>query len=61
MGAAYIECSSKEMTGVDEVFQLAVNTVVGVEEQEFYGAGTGPTGKSGSGGRKVKKRTCKIL
>lgn len=59
MGAAYIECSSKEMTGVDDVFQLAVNTVVGIDEQGFYGSN--PAGKSGQGGRKVKKRTCKIL
>ncbi|PCG97302.1 Small GTPase superfamily, Ras type [Penicillium occitanis (nom. inval.)] len=59
MGAAYIECSSKEMTGVDEVFELAVNTVVGVEEQGYYGPG--PSGKGGVTGRKVKKRSCKIL
>lgn len=59
MGAAYIECSSKEMTGVDEVFELAVNTVVGVEEQGYYGPA--PSGKGGVAGRKVKKRTCKIL
>lgn len=59
MGASYIECSSKEMTGVDEVFELAVNTVIDVEEQGSYGPG--PNGKGGAGGRKVKKRSCKIL
>ncbi|EED13025.1 Rho GTPase Rho4, putative [Talaromyces stipitatus ATCC 10500] len=59
MNAAYIECSSKEMKGVEEVFELAVNTVVGVEEQGYYGPG--PSGKGGAVGRKVKKRTCKIL
>lgn len=31
MGAVYVECSSKEMDGVEEVFELAVNTVVGQE------------------------------
>lgn len=31
MGAIYVECSSKEMKGVEEVFELAVNTAVGQE------------------------------
>lgn len=46
------------MTGVDEVFELAVNTVV-EEEQGFHAPG--PSGKAVARGRKVKKRTCKIL
>lgn len=57
MGAAYVECSSKEMRGVDEVFELAVNTAVGVEEEEASWSGRGKSG----GGRKIKKRSCKIL
>ena len=28
MGAAYMECSSKEMTGVEEIFEQAILTVV---------------------------------
>ncbi|PGH34265.1 GTP-binding protein rhoC [[Emmonsia] crescens] len=58
MGAIYVECSSKEMRGVDEVFELAVNTAVGIEEQGWNGRDS----SSGSGGRKrAKKRTCKLL
>lgn len=58
----YVECSSKEMKGVDEVFELAVNTAVGQEieiqqqkdAQQRYGGG----GKS----KKAKKgRNCPIL
>lgn len=59
MGAMYIECSSKEMNNVEEVFEMAVNVVVDVEEEELayasgaidpntrgleYGAGNGFTG-----------------
>lgn len=64
MGAAYIECSSKEMRGVDEVFELAVNTAVGAEEEGWYdhsGEGTGGDPSSFGRRRKVKKRSCKIL
>lgn len=62
MGAMYVECSSKEMIGVDDVFELAVNTAVGQEmeiqqqkdSQQKYGGG----GKS----KKSKKtRNCPIL
>lgn len=65
MGATYVECSSKEMRGVDEVFELAVNTVVGAEEQGWDGRGTSSSSGKGSGGGtgpgKRKKRSCKIL
>ncbi|KAF9891844.1 Rho GTPase [Aspergillus nanangensis] len=68
MNASYVECSSKEMHGVDEVFQLAVDTVVGFEEQTSWNAPSSrASGKTPAGGgprmgpKKVKKRTCKIL
>jgi Ras family protein A len=32
MGALYMECSSKEMTGVHEIFEAAINTVVAEAE-----------------------------
>lgn len=57
MGATYVECSSKQMLGVDEVFELAVNTVIGVEESVWN-----PKDSSRpKGGKKVKKRSCKLL
>jgi hypothetical protein len=70
MNAAYIECSSKEMRGVDEVFAMAVDTVVSAEEQDWMGTSqnNGTSSKFGGGSgyprighKKVKKRTCKIL
>jgi Ras family protein A len=61
MGATYIECSAKESRGVDQVFELAINTAVAVEDKNT--ADPGPTNGGGGwkGGKKVKKRTCKIL
>ncbi|PGH07043.1 GTP-binding protein rhoC [Blastomyces parvus] len=56
MGAIYVECSSKEMRGVDEVFELAVNTAVGFEEQ-----GRDSSSGAGGGRKRAKKRTCKLL
>ncbi|KAJ5159825.1 GTP-binding protein rhoC [Penicillium canariense] len=67
MGAAYAECSSKEMRGVDEVFAKAVDTVVGVEDEGYNTQPTNnrssgkPSGGGGRSGKKIKKRTCKIL
>ncbi|KAL4898909.1 hypothetical protein BDW74DRAFT_120861 [Aspergillus multicolor] len=64
MNASYVECSSKEMRGVDSVFQLAVDTVVAVEEQNWDTRLPSSAGKPGgkpTGGKKIKKRSCKIL
>ena len=67
MGATYVECSSKEMTGVQEIFDLAVDTAVGREtqmkerrqtQQSFGGKGTN-AGVVRE--KKSKKRECRIL
>lgn len=66
MGATYVECSSKEMRGVDEVFAKAVDTVVAIEEQGYiaqksnYRSSSKPSGGGGPS-KKIKKRNCKIL
>jgi len=57
MGATYIECSAKESKGVDQVFELAINTAIAVEDKQK----SDPGATSSGGGKKVKKRTCKIL
>ncbi|KAL2813901.1 P-loop containing nucleoside triphosphate hydrolase protein [Aspergillus granulosus] len=64
MNASYVECSSKEMRGVDGVFQLAVDTVVSLEEEQTWDTRLPASGKGGkphAGSKKVKKRSCKIL
>ncbi|KAH6711035.1 P-loop containing nucleoside triphosphate hydrolase protein [Leptodontidium sp. MPI-SDFR-AT-0119] len=63
MGARYMECSSKEMTGVDEIFTEAINTVVAndrsnqQQQTSSSGGGSGPQ----VGGIKKKKRNCRFL
>ncbi len=58
MGATYMECSSKEMTGVDEIFESAVTMAIGEEKKNRSQAG----GSSKSGGpKKSRKRDCRIL
>jgi len=67
MGAQYIECSSKEAQGIDDVFELAVNTAVG-QEIEIKKAQESAQRMSAVGGlgmgrkeKKTKKRQCPIL
>lgn len=58
MNAKYVECSAKEQKGVAEVFQLAINTAVQVEEASYE------TKKTTQGNQKVKKpkkSRCKFL
>lgn len=74
MGAIYVECSSKESRGVDEVFDLAITTAIRCQEGGAGEVGGGGYGKSGGGGnggqlqalggggrQKVRRRGCKIL
>lgn len=60
MGAEYMECSSKEMDGVEEIFDRAVTLAVGDEYKERPQNG-GHVSTFSRGTKKVKKRTCKIL
>lgn len=69
MGAFYMECSSKEMNGVEDIFDKAITMAVGDEyfapdEKVFSkpGLASRPSGVSGSGPAKKKKsRSCTIL
>lgn len=67
MGARYMECSSKEMTGVEEIFTEAINTVVindRSNQQTTSSSPNAPPGTSGSQGvmiPKKKKRSCRFL
>ncbi|KAJ9632348.1 RHO4 protein [Taxawa tesnikishii (nom. ined.)] len=70
MGAHYMECSSKEMTGVHEIFETAINTVVAESEGVTYSSQSpskpGPSGARAPAStapvpKKKKKSSCKIL
>ncbi|KAL2759604.1 hypothetical protein ACRALDRAFT_1047005 [Sodiomyces alcalophilus JCM 7366] len=72
MNAQYMECSSKEMSGVDEVFERAILTVVANDrkniEAHMAAAGSSNGGGRSSGGANIpvvgrlkKKRNCKLL
>lgn len=68
MGAMYVECSSKEMSGVHEVFELAVDTAVGrenktKEQKQTYQQFNNTAGLMAAGKPKKSKRRgpCTIL
>ncbi|KAG6035884.1 hypothetical protein E4U19_004152 [Claviceps sp. Clav32 group G5] len=66
MDAQYMECSSKEMLGVDEIFERAILTVVANDRanQEAMAGNSGGDGRSAIPGLKLpkrKKRRCQIL
>ncbi len=50
MSAQYMECSSKEMKGVDEIFEQAILTVVSNDRRNHDGLAGGGGGGVGSGG-----------
>ena len=65
MGAVYMECSSKEQDGVEEIFDMAVTMAVGDEADPApvptIGGSHGPSRPAFGGGKKQKKKSCKIL
>lgn len=76
MGAQYMECSSKEMMGVDEIFERAIDTVV-INDRRNLDAAMAASGSSRGGSKdgrresayglssvrafKKKKRMCRPL
>jgi GTPase SAR1 family protein len=63
MGAVYMECSSKEQDGVEEIFDMAVTMAVGDEYKEIEAPAKpgAPRSAPFAGGKKPKKKSCKIL
>lgn len=72
MNAQYMECSSKEMKGVDEIFEQAIVTVVANDRRnlEVQNGRATPSGRRASvanmnlpgvGAIRKKKRSCKLL
>lgn len=51
MGARYMECSSKEMRGVDEIFNTAILTVVANDRRNIEAQMAAASRSSGGGGR----------
>ncbi len=59
MGAMYMECSSKEMTGVHEIFETAID--VAVRGREENATVDGGAVKSGVPAKRKKRSKCQIL
>ena len=63
MGAKYMECSSKEMTGVHEIFDTAIDITVRGQDVAAEPA-TGSSSRPGTAtmpARKKKSKMCSIL
>jgi Ras family protein A len=62
MGALYMECSSKEMSGVDGIFEQAIHIVVANDKSNLQRSGSAQSVPGVQfGAIKKKKRSCKIL
>ncbi|KAL3422046.1 Ras family protein [Phlyctema vagabunda] len=62
MNARYMECSSKEMTGVEEIFASAINTVVANDRSNQVQSPTKQERPSTQPGMvRKKKRNCRFL
>jgi GTPase SAR1 family protein len=57
MGAAYIECSAKESRGIQEVFDMAIDTAIQAEEASYEPKRS----TNGAKVKKAKKRKCVFL
>ncbi|EMF09589.1 ras-domain-containing protein [Sphaerulina musiva SO2202] len=62
MGALYMECSSKEATGVQEIFDTAIDIAVrGQDELHEQDTRLGSRGSQSMPARKKKRSKCQIL
>lgn len=73
MGARYMECSSKENIGVEEIFDTAITMAVkageeaafdnrlGVSREKESRGGSGLSGNSSEKRKKKKNKGCKFL
>jgi Ras family protein A len=61
MGARYMECSSKENIGVEEIFDQAVIMCCEQDEAEKEAGATGRSSGLSSERRRKKKGGCKFL
>ena len=69
MGALYMECSSKEMSGVHEIFETAIDIAVRGQDDSAEAEATlrNGGGRSGGGGggvmpaKRKKRSNCKLL
>ena len=59
MGAMYMECSSKEMSGVHEIFETAIDTAVRGREEDVVKEGG--NGTASAPAKRKKRSNCKIL
>lgn len=67
MGARYMECSSKEMVGIDEIFSKALDIVVSNDRSNVPSSRNANSNADGFGGGgegmvvKRKRRKCNFL
>lgn len=65
MGAMYMECSSKEMNGVHEIFDTAIDIAVRgqdeISDETMGDSKPGSTGQSALPAKRKKRSNCKIL
>jgi GTPase SAR1 family protein len=61
MGAMYMECSSKEMSGVHEIFETAIDTAVRGRDEEDVAHTSAGNAAAGAPVKRKKRSNCKIL
>jgi GTPase SAR1 family protein len=61
MGARYMECSSKEMTGVHEIFDTAIDVTVRGQDVATDSTSSSNSGSVAVPARKKKSKMCSIL